>query len=82
MRESGRRRFRRGFCFGMAIPRALRVLPISGQQSRPEDDVMDKVDLALVLAVDGSASVTYDEFNLIAGGMAAALRDADVVAAA
>lgn len=41
---------------------------------------MDKVDLALVLAVDGSASVTYDEFNLIAGGMAAALRDADVVA--
>lgn len=41
---------------------------------------MDKVDLALVLAVDGSASVTYDEFNLIAGGMASALRDADVVA--
>ena len=40
---------------------------------------MDKVDLALVLAVDGSASVTYDEFNLIAGGMAAALRDPDVV---
>ena len=32
-------------------------------------------DLALVLAVDGSASVTYDEFGLIAGGMAAALRD-------
>ena len=31
---------------------------------------MDTVDLALVLAVDGSASVTYDEFNLIAGGMA------------
>ena len=26
---------------------------------------MDAVDLALVLAVDGSASVTYDEFNLI-----------------
>ncbi len=41
---------------------------------------MDKADLALVLAVDGSASVTYDEFNLIAGGMAAALRDAEVVA--
>ena len=41
---------------------------------------MDKADLALVLAVDGSASVTYDEFNLIAGGMAAALRDADVIA--
>ncbi len=39
---------------------------------------MDKVDLALVLAVDGSASVTYDEFNLIAGGMAAALRDSAV----
>lgn len=36
---------------------------------------MDRVELALVLAVDGSASVTYDEFGLIAGGMAAALRD-------
>ena len=29
----------------------------------------------MVLAVDGSASVNYDEFGLIAGGMAAALRD-------
>lgn len=35
----------------------------------------------MVLAVDGSASVNYDEFGLIAGGMAAALRDDDVVAA-
>jgi Ca-activated chloride channel homolog len=33
-----------------------------------------------VLAVDGSASVTYDEFGLIAGGMAAALRDPAVAA--
>jgi Ca-activated chloride channel homolog len=33
-----------------------------------------------VLAVDGSASVTYDEFGLIAGGMAAALRDPTVAA--
>ena len=41
---------------------------------------MDAADLALVLAVDGSASVTYDEFGLIAGGMAAALRDAAVIA--
>src|SRR5581483_4111928 len=32
---------------------------------------MNAVDLALVLAVDGSASVTYEEFGLIAGGMAA-----------
>ena len=40
---------------------------------------MDKVDLALVLAVDGSASVTYEEFNLIAGGMAAALREPAVI---
>jgi Mg-chelatase subunit ChlD len=36
-------------------------------------------DLALVLAADCSASVTFDEFNLIAGGMAAALRDKQVV---
>ena len=34
----------------------------------------------MVLAIDGSASVTYDEFGLIAGGMAAALRDPTVVA--
>lgn len=40
---------------------------------------METVDLALVLAVDGSASVTYDEFGLIAGGMAAALRDPVVI---
>jgi hypothetical protein len=38
------------------------------------------VDLAMVLAVDGSASVTYEEFGLIAGGMAAALRDPTVAA--
>lgn len=41
---------------------------------------MDHVELAMVLAVDGSASVNYDEFGLIAGGMAAALRDPAVVA--
>ena len=41
---------------------------------------MDPVDLAMVLAVDGSASVTFDEFGLIAGGMATALRDPSVVA--
>jgi Ca-activated chloride channel family protein len=41
---------------------------------------MEHVGLAMVLAVDGSASVTYDEFGLIAGGMAAALRDPAVVA--
>ncbi|MBV9653843.1 MAG: DUF1194 domain-containing protein [Acetobacteraceae bacterium] len=32
-------------------------------------------DLALVLALDGSASVTFEEFGLMAGGIAAALRD-------
>jgi len=41
---------------------------------------MDHIELAMVLAVDGSASVTYDEFGLIAGGMATALRDPTVVA--
>ncbi len=38
------------------------------------------MELAMVLAVDGSASVTYEEFGLIANGMAAALRDPTVVA--
>ena len=42
---------------------------------------MTSVDLALVLAVDGSASVTYEEFGLIAGGMAAALREPPTIAA-
>jgi hypothetical protein len=42
--------------------------------------MVDHVELAMVLAVDGSASVTYDEFGLIAGGMAAALRDQSVAA--
>jgi Ca-activated chloride channel homolog len=41
---------------------------------------LNAVDLALVLAVDGSASVTYDEFGMIAGGMAAALRDPSIIA--
>jgi Ca-activated chloride channel homolog len=39
---------------------------------------VDHVELAMVLAVDGSASVTYEEFGLIAGGMANALRDPTV----
>jgi hypothetical protein len=41
---------------------------------------MDDVDLALVLAFDCSASVTFDEFNLIAGGTAGAFRDPAIVA--
>ncbi len=41
---------------------------------------MEHADLALVLALDGSASVTYDEFNLMAGAMGAALRDPEVAA--
>src|SRR5476651_2554726 len=41
---------------------------------------MDHVELAMVLAIDGSASVSYEEFGLIAGGMAAALRDPAVAA--
>lgn len=41
---------------------------------------MEQVDLALVLALDCSASVTFDEFGLMAGGCAAALRDPQVLA--
>jgi hypothetical protein len=41
---------------------------------------VEGANLALILAADCSASVTYEEFNLIAGGMAAALRDKQVVA--
>ena len=39
------------------------------------------MDLALVLAFDGSASVSFEEFALIAGGTAAALRDGQVIEA-
>lgn len=42
---------------------------------------MEKVDLALCLAVDASSSVDYDEFGLMLGGYAAALRDESVQAA-
>lgn len=42
---------------------------------------MEPVDLALVLAVDASSSVDYDEFGLMMGGYAAAFRDAEVQAA-
>ena len=41
---------------------------------------MDAADLALIIALDCSASVTFDEFNLIADGCGAALRDPEVVA--
>ena len=41
---------------------------------------MGDVDLALLLAFDCSASVTFDEFGLMAGGCAAALRDPEVAA--
>jgi Ca-activated chloride channel homolog len=44
------------------------------------DAGVDHVERAIVFAVDGSASVTYDEFGLIAGGIAAALRDPAVAA--
>ena len=43
---------------------------------------MEPVDLALVLAVDVSASVDYDEFALMIGGLSAAFLEADVIAAA
>jgi hypothetical protein len=43
-------------------------------------DMTGDVDLALILAFDGSASVTFESFGLIAGGTAAALRDPVVVA--
>jgi Ca-activated chloride channel homolog len=41
---------------------------------------MDPADLALIIALDSSASVTFDEFNLIANGCGGALRDPEVVA--
>jgi len=42
---------------------------------------MEPVDLALVLAVDVSASVDFEEFRLMVGGLAGALREPDIAAA-
>ncbi|HWX50973.1 MAG TPA: DUF1194 domain-containing protein [Roseomonas sp.] len=42
---------------------------------------MQPVDLALCLAVDVSASVNYDEFGLMIGGLAGAFREPDIAAA-
>jgi len=53
----------------------------AGRGSAPYT-TMDVVDLALVLAIDVSASVDYDEFALMVGGTAAAFRTPDIVAAA
>jgi hypothetical protein len=41
---------------------------------------MADVDLALLIVLDCSASVTFEEFGSIAGGCGAALRDAEVAA--
>ena len=41
---------------------------------------MAPVDLALLIVLDCSASVTFEEFGLIAGGCGAALRDPEVAA--
>lgn len=43
---------------------------------------MEDVDVALVLAVDVSASVDYDEFALMVNGLGRAFLDPDVIAAA
>ncbi|MEI6161675.1 MAG: DUF1194 domain-containing protein, partial [Roseococcus sp.] len=43
---------------------------------------MEAVDLALVLAADVSASVDYDEFAMMVGGLSAAFLDPAVIAAA
>lgn len=40
-----------------------------------------QVDMELVLAVDGSASVDYDEFKLQMQGISAAFRDPEIIAA-
>ncbi len=52
------------------------VLPL--KPARPQMSGMNPVNLALVLALDCSASVYFDEFNLLANGCAAGLRDAEV----
>jgi hypothetical protein len=58
----------------------VRGQPLGKVRRRRHPGGMDDVDLALILALDCSASVTFDEFGLMASGCAAALRDPSVVA--
>jgi Ca-activated chloride channel family protein len=58
---------------------ALKGSPLPFGRALPHLAAMDSVDLALILAFDGSASVTFDEFGLMTGGCEAALRDPEVV---
>ncbi len=55
-------------------------LPLPLKPARPYLSRMDDVDLALILAFDGSSSVTLDEFAMMASGCAAALRDPAIAA--
>lgn len=54
------------------------VSALTLKPAHPQMSGMNPVNLALVLALDCSASVYFDEFNLLANGSAAGLRDADV----
>jgi hypothetical protein len=58
----------------------IRRMALSLKPMRGHLPAMADVDLALVLAFDGSASVTYDEFGLMTGGCGAALRQPNIVA--
>ncbi|HEX2940291.1 MAG TPA: DUF1194 domain-containing protein, partial [Rhodopila sp.] len=64
----------------MFLPAVDRADDRASARYRAQILTADHIDLAMVLAVDGSASVTYEEFGLIAGGMAAALKDPTVAA--
>ena len=58
----------------------MRSKPRSTAHVPSDRAVPEPADLALIIALDGSASVGFDEFNLIAGGLSAGFRDPDVVA--
>jgi hypothetical protein len=59
----------------------MRLTQACGQQTIMQEPRMEKVDLALCLAVDASSSVDFDEFALMLRGHGAALRDESVRAA-
>lgn len=50
-------------------------------ENRAAEVMVQPVDLALCLAVDVSASVDFDEFGLMVGGLADAFRQPDIAAA-
>ena len=80
-RESGARSVVTACSIGRLISLGLSAAALLASAGAPRAESATPVDLELVLAVDASGSVDAREFDLQTGGLAAAFRDPDVIAA-